>query len=418
MNSLRPVDSYLTEEMARRSGHAKQVICDQVRHVLADRFATSLRAIVLTGSLARDEATFVPGASGVKLLGDADFFIVFQDRSPLPPASLALARVKEAEANVRAAGVEASISFAMVYGGYLERLPRHISAYELRSNGLVIWGEQEILSLVPSFGAAAISLEDAWRLLANRLIEQFEMMSAERYQSDKRHELLQYRAAKLYLDMATSYLVFTGNYRPTYHAREEALRLASGSASAASSAPFSLVDFASRVSECTRFKMSGAPMACSAQELIESALFHSRLLWVWELQHLSRRPDVSDPAELMALWMARQTMRARIRGLASLVRRTGWRERAHYGIRWLRLSRRASPRYWVYRGAAELLFGLGESSQAGANETATFARDCKRMGQLLPVTDPDSLSERPAAWRSLARALASNYHRFLESTSA
>ena len=418
MNSLRPVESHVAEDTLTRSARAKQVICDEVRRVLTSRYATSLRAIVLTGSLARDEATFIPAAPGVKLLGDADFFIVFRDGCPLPPVSLTLALVKDAEAKVAGAGVEASISFAMAYGGYFERLPQHISAYELRSNGLVISGEQEILSLIPNFGAAAISPEDAWRLLANRLIEQFELMAAERYEPDQYDALLQYRAAKLYLDMATSYLVFTGNYRPTYRAREEALRLAHSPHSTSPAPPFSLADFADRVSECTRFKMSGEPMACPAQELIDSALFHSRLLWVWELQRLNRRHDVSDPAELMASWMARQSVRAKIRGLASLMRRTGWRERTRHGIRWLRLSRRASPRYWVYHVAAELLFGISEPNQTGANETAPLARDWKRAARLLPIVDLDSPGEGPATWRSLARAVTSNYHRFLESTSA
>ncbi len=415
---MRPVESYAAEDTLARSTRAKQVICGEACRVLAGRYATSLRAIVLTGSLARDEATFVQAAPGVKLLGDADFFVVFRDGCPLPPASVTLALVKEAEAKVAAAGVEASISFAMVYGGYFERLPRHISAYELRSNGLVIWGEQEILSLIPDFGAAAVSREDAWRLLANRLIELFELLAGKQHESEAYEEMLQYRAAKLFLDMATSYLIFAGDYRATYRGREEALRLAASSQSTTPAPPFSLADFACRVSECTRFKMSGEPMAYSAKELTDSALCHSRLLWVWELLHLSRRTDVPDPAGLMAAWMAQQSVRAKVLGLASLARRTGWRERMRHGIRWLRLSRSASPRYWVYHVVAELLFGISEPSQNGANETAPPARDWKRAARLLPVIDLNARGEGPATWRGLARAVASNYHRFLESTSS
>jgi hypothetical protein len=417
MSSLPPVESTSVDSLTR-SARARQLICHETCRVLATRYATSLRAIVLTGSLARDEATFVQALQGVTLLGDVDLFVVFQDTCPLPPASVTHALAKQAAAKLAAWGVKASISFAMVYGDYFERLPQHISAYELRSHGLVLWGEKTILSLIPEFGVDQVCREDAWRLLANRLIEMFELLLAERHEPAKRDDLLQYHAVKLFLDMATSYLIFIGDYRSTYQGREEAIRLAAGRHSTNLAPPFLLAEFARLVGECTRFKVTGEPMACPGRELVHSALYYTRHLWVWELQQLAQRTDLTDPKRLMESWMAQQSVRVKIRGLASLARRTTWGQRMRHGVRWLRLSRRASPRYWVYHVAAELLFGISETSQNGANEATPLARDWKRAARLLPVIDLDARGEEPATCRSLARAVASNYRRFLESTSS
>jgi hypothetical protein len=408
MSSSRQIENRVIASAAEGLASAKDVLCGEIVRVLASRYGTSLRAIVLTGSLARDEATSIRTAMGVRVLGDADCFVVFRDGNALPAADEALALANEAEAKAKAGGVVASISLAMVHGGYFERLPRHISAYELRSNGLVIWGENEILSLVPQFEASEVSIEDAWRMLANRLIEQFELRTESNGDSSGYPGPLQYRTAKFYLDMATSYLVFAGRYRPTYRERDEVLRMLASSEFADSTAPFPLGAFAERVSECTRYKVLGEPVACPEREFLEGALHYGRLLWAWELQRLSGRQMLSDPDELMAAWMARQSATARIRGWASVVRRAKWSECLRYGPRWVGLCRRASPRYWVYRAAAELLYARG-----------AVERDWRRAARLLPVSDmPGAAADGRDSCRSLVRAVASNYHRFLETTEA
>src|ERR1041384_5894704 len=65
----------------------RQRICRATSEAASRKWGTSLRAVVLTGSLARDEATFVDKGLQRTLLGDADFFLIFHDDAPLPSKS-------------------------------------------------------------------------------------------------------------------------------------------------------------------------------------------------------------------------------------------------------------------------------------------------------------------------------------------
>ena len=67
----------------RRIGMAalspRPLILDETVALCTQVYKNRLRAIVLTGSVARDEGTFVNTAEGMTLLGDAEFFVVFHD---------------------------------------------------------------------------------------------------------------------------------------------------------------------------------------------------------------------------------------------------------------------------------------------------------------------------------------------------
>src|SRR5437867_3961265 len=54
----------------------KAMICEETAATCAEFYGEHLRAVVLTGSLARDEATFVDDGVACALLGDADFLVV------------------------------------------------------------------------------------------------------------------------------------------------------------------------------------------------------------------------------------------------------------------------------------------------------------------------------------------------------
>ena len=55
----------------------KIAICEQTQDYCLQKYGRRLRAIVLTGSLAREEATVVREAQRCHLLGDADFLLLF-----------------------------------------------------------------------------------------------------------------------------------------------------------------------------------------------------------------------------------------------------------------------------------------------------------------------------------------------------
>ena len=411
MTAPRTEPSAPTEDRGRL---AKAMICEETTRVCAARCEPAPRAIVLTGSLARDEATFIEEGTSWRLLGDADFFLVFHRRTRLPSQIEIDAATREIEEALRKRGLVAEVGLAPVDTSYLEGLPNHISPYELRSCGQVVWGDGDILSHVPEFAPAQISLEDAWRLLANRIIELVEVVASE---GDVERPQVQYRVVKLFLDMATSYLVFAGRYCPTYRGREQALRSMAGETAESSGSPFPLRSFAERVSTCTRFKTEGCGLTAAPVELWEDAVRFGRLLWRWELARLTGAPSHLEASALMSRWMDLQPMRAKVHGWASLLRRSGsWRSWRDWS-RWARLAWRASPRYWVYAAAADVFSRSTDGSQ-NRHEQDEGDFDWKPLLERLPMVDRRFPGPCSPSWRRAAQLVALNYRGFLETTVA
>ena len=387
------------------------IVTEETTRICRSRFGEALRAIVLTGSAARDESTFVEDGGDWKLLGDADFFLVFRDGSPLPDSALVEAAACDVKAALANRSLTACVGLSPVERAYFAKLPRHIATYELRMSGRVIWGSPDVLSSIPMFSAEQISREDAWRMLGNRMIEMLESWgSADSFASAP------YRTIKLFLDMATSYLVFAGAYRPTYRDRAIALRLMAEETSAQATAPFPLSQFADRVEKCTRFKLGECFESLDAEALAEDAVYFSRLLWRWELQQLTG--DTSDICEnkLMSRWMAQQPWRARLRGWASIVRRSGCLATLRELPRWSRFGWRASPRYWIYSVAMEVFRDLSEH---GPTKDGRIDRNSVgKLAAQLPVLWRAGWEPRSADWRWLVRTTALNYRCFLEDTTA
>src|SRR5262249_8467206 len=64
--------------------YPKRLILTETSRLCAQILNGRLRAIVLTGSVARDEGSFIRHLDGHVLLGDIEFFLVFEDAEPLP----------------------------------------------------------------------------------------------------------------------------------------------------------------------------------------------------------------------------------------------------------------------------------------------------------------------------------------------
>jgi len=150
-----------------------RVVVKHCRHAFGD----CLRSVVLTGSLARDEASVLREDSLSRLLGDADFILLFHSHASLPAARVIAPLISACETELRASGLAGPIGVAAVHDHYFRRLPRHIFSYELRERGLVVWGDANVFSLIPAFSAEEIEPEDAWHTLSNRIIEWLELAS-------------------------------------------------------------------------------------------------------------------------------------------------------------------------------------------------------------------------------------------------
>lgn len=381
--------------MASRAAELREAICAEVRSACVARFGDDLRAIVLTGSVARDEATFTASSEGAALRGDAEFLLVFQEKSS-PPAAAAVSRLTaEISKNLAQKKITAKMDLSAVPPKYFRRLPPHIFSYELRECGKVIHGDAAILELIPAMKASELDREDAWRLLCNRLIE---MLATESDGDARRYALL-----KLYLDMTTSLLVFKGAYAPSYRARRDALLRLAAPESAAGGFPFPLGKFSNIVSGCTDEKLGTNPGSAEIPLNSEEAIGYAHLLWRWELMQLGGAAGAGADQYLFKTYMRRQPAKRRVRGWLYVLRARGWHKSYREWPRWARLAAQGSPRYWIYFAAAMLAF----QDSAG--------RDDNRLMSRLPVplTGNDCASNGKS---ELAAAVAWNYRAFLTGT--
>lgn len=391
----------------------RQAVAEKTAELCLRKYSGNVLGLVLTGSLARDEATWAPDGAGWKLLGDAEFLLALRPEFAEPPRAAVDALAKEIQSALRREGIAAYVQLAPVYPRYFRDLRPSVFAYELQECGRVVWGDTSLLALIPHFTAAQIPLEDAWRMLANRMVELLEATTQAAGQQVP--ESLRYRTVKLYLDMATSLLLFAGEYAPGYRERQRRLQVLADRDPAAKSWPFALAPFAQQVSTATDLKLQGGWLSPAEEgwEIWREAVRYARLLWDWEIARLSAAPAGKAGDELMRGWMRQQAV-AGLRGWMFTWRASGWLRSFRYWPRWLRLAIGGSPRYWVYRAAHLLFCHLPGALSAGSQ---VQAKDFAAAWRALPVVRRANSGQAPS-WKELVEEVCWNYHRFVEPTRA
>jgi hypothetical protein len=391
-------------------------IRDAVVSAATARYGGTLRAIVLTGSLARGEGTFRAEGDGWRLLGDAELFLVFRDGVAVPPADEVKTLARMVEARL-ADTVTSAVSLTPVQAAYFRRLRPSIFAYELRACGDVLWGDPTVLSAVPAFEPGDIPLEDAWRLVANRMVEYLEIVDELSEPRLREGTAGHYRTVKLYVDLATSLLVFAGQYAPTY--RERARHLAGlAITNPPDDLPPGLSTLAEQVEACTRTKLEEVADVEGSSLDWRDAIAATRRVWRWELERLTGHAGTTELTDeaLLLRWLERQPRIDRLRGWLSAARRLGWRAGAASGFAAHRRGHRASPRYCLYAAASALFLRLpalcGPAAIAGR-----AAVECRGARTWIPFWPGDRAGATPD-WRTLATAIRSNYRTFLETTRA
>ncbi|HEV2119241.1 MAG TPA: hypothetical protein VGS11_03895 [Candidatus Bathyarchaeia archaeon] len=390
-------------------------ICDVVKAECNAVFGDRILSLVLTGSAARGEATIVHSENGWKVLGDAELLVILR-RTPTVADKTSMDVVKRASADkLRSQGIVVAIDLGVVTGSYLKNLPPYIFSYELRANGRVVSGDPTILQLIPQFAITDISREDAWRMLCNRMIEQLSFVDDLSKSIAQMTQNLHYATVKLFLDMATSYLVFVGKYEPTY--RERAKRLESLAGEDGNEAPFPLRKFANRIAECTAWKLSGDESNCDLRlELWHEAISYLRQLWRWEVMRMIKTTGNFSDAELCSRLSKQLTRWQKLRGWASVLKRSGGFKSWHNWRRWSKLGLRATPRYWIYRAGMEMAFNLPDLVAPTA-DGSKLGLDYLQLASILPMCKMKSGS-REEVWRLLARQIAANYWKYLADTRA
>lgn len=392
------------------------IICEEVTRLATSRYGPSLRAVILTGSLARGEGTFLGSPNNWRVLGDAEFLLAFQESCRLPSAHSIKEFQSDLERTLCDRGIRLHAGASAVNPAYFRALPAEIFTFELRSFGQVIWGDTEILHLIPKFSRDQISKQDAWHLLCNRILELLEVLGKIEGSLEEAEIALQYRTCKLYLDMATSFLVFYGSYQPTYRSRAQALNAIAGELNG-HPAFIDSDEFCRMANCCTQLKLEGRTSQdwFGLGSCLSEAIAAAHCLWRWELRQLAACGEIADHA-LVRAWMKVQPLRRRARGWLSALRRSGMPSLREWP-RWMRMALHSSPRYWIYAAASELFFQLPALyTEAGERECNCVPLD--QVDAWLPLRRCSDARTLDPSWRGLARRIACNYHTLLETTRA
>jgi len=380
---------------------ARAFIVTESSRLCAAAVGHEARAIVLTGSMSRGEATLKRDGATWRVLGDATFLVVFDGPVQLHVAELE----REIERSLLVRGIRCKIVVVTSTTANLRKMRPHIYAFELRERGVVVWGDKEALRLIPRFAAAEIPQEDGWWLLCNRMIEQLES-AAEANSVHDNGTAARYRIAKLYLAMAACYLLAIGQYYPSY--RERVARLQELAASDdAPPAPIPLQRFSKLVSQCTDLKLQGETVGASDHfPEWRDAVSDAEVLWRWALGRILGLPSSLSRTDLLAAVAARQPIFARAKGWvrAAYVHPSAF---SRYWLCWTRLACSMSPRYLVYSAAGELFFAAPEPDEITPSELAEIVARLP-----LPLTE----ANQQLSWRAVARLVAYNFHVLLEST--
>jgi len=419
MMTPRPLSRSLSSppDSPGETGVLGSIVCEKTARICGRHYPDRLRAVMLTGSLARNEATWVTWSEGWKLLGDVEFLLVFEPRSPLPPQPALRSLEQEIQAELGSERIAGHIQLTPVHPRFFAELDRRIFAYELRARGRVVYGDGSVVRLIPELSAADILWEDAWRLLANRVIENLEAAAEVKSCDGPLPPGLRYRTVKLYLDMATSLSVFAGFYAPAYLERCHRLTALAGTPEAGQNWPFPPGPFSEQVSIATDAKLGGDPPAATLDwEFWRQAVQHARSLWQWELARLAGTQDPVPGEDPLRRWIRRQPLAERLRGWIFVWRACGWLRGSRRWLGWARLISNGSPRYCVYQAARTLLDELpGAIENHPERGVAPATRD--RVLSHLPVVQ--GVGPRSAwRWGDLVGEVAWNYHQFLEPTRA
>jgi hypothetical protein len=385
--------------------------------VCAKHFRNGLRAVILTGSLARGEETLTERDGHSRFASDAEFILILQDEVTIPLAEEIHHLRREIETDLALENIECHLSLSVAHVQFLRNMEPHIFGLETRSSGRVVYGESTILESIPPFTQSDIPREDAWRLLSNRMIEIVEAIALTSEDAlTIVPSALTYRIIKLYLDMATSLLLFLGCYEPTYKARSERLAELASKSDRRAFVPFPLGPFSDTVKACTTAKLTGCP---TMREFVDWAHFSTAcqlalVLWKWELLELTRANDGNSPKELCLISMKKQPLAARLRGWAYAIRRQGWHRSYRQWYRWTKLARHASPRYWLYACVGEVFLRRNILLFPTIPITPKLS-EWNWLWDCLPMKPPPS-SPPTSKRQALLRAIAWNYHEFLEET--
>ena len=368
------------------------------------------RALILTGSAARQEATIARRPECVYWLSDLEFLVVVSDSENVGLTGEVLDELAATiSKDLRSQGLHIKLELTPAPERYFTRIRPQLFGYELKRCGRQVFGDVNYLDRIPSFDWRSIPLDEAFRLVSNRLVELLEL----RLEQDQRPLAGQFYAlTKTYLDLLTALSLAAGTYSPGYRARFQTRRQALDWATEQGcrlpeSFPHNLeIAFQFKLDPDTDFEFlwrhesHELPAALALHGL---RAFHDDLpkaaltIWRWLADRLSEHPGsaMDNPPRIYPF-------KARLRGWARLLLGVNPMERLAALPRAIRLFPAGSPRSLVYACAAR----LADPDCGSSDATRAWVR------RYLPIPT------REAGWQELAGTCVAIWRRHLRHSHA
>ena len=363
-----------------RRDQAIRPVVERAVTFLLDRVgADRIEAVILTGSLSRGEGSVVLGDDGARLLGDAEFLVVWKAPFNWPDVRRRTAELgRQATRELGCDGRVASIEYGPSDLLYLQRNIRPcIFAYDLLHHGKVVWGRADILTEVRPFGVVEIPPEDAVELIMNRMVELL-MLEETHRANDPGREARAYHVVKITLDLAGSALAFAGQYVSSYAAR--AGRFASlldsipdlRAALPNSNGLLEDLDWATR---CKLAPTEDLLFRRDLQGLVAAISTWAKDLWLWETRQWFGRP-AGRFMDLVDEYVGREPRWRRVRGWAKFCLHPLRPPGALSPLKLARFLLRASPQTLTYAAALLIFWSTMGERRPGYGD---------RAAALLPV---------------------------------
>ncbi len=168
---------------------------DKYAKEIVGRLGNNLEALILVGSYSRGEA--------IEGISDLEYWAVVKD----------LAKAKKPE-------LDANVSLGFTTREHLKQLKPYIYTVEVKKFGKVVYGDKDILNLIPDYSYGDIDPFDGFILLNNRIVEQLVLLNG----IENKHAINKYDFNKSYIQLVNSLLVFNKKYRGLYPEKLEEFR--------------------------------------------------------------------------------------------------------------------------------------------------------------------------------------------------
>ncbi|MFC1590521.1 hypothetical protein ACFL42_03425 [Candidatus Omnitrophota bacterium] len=116
-------------------------------------------------------------------------------------------------------GLDINISLGITTKGHLKVLKPYIFTIETKRFGKVLWGDEDILSLIPDYSYKDIDPVDGYCLLNNRIVEQLIVLG----RLSSGYQIADYEITKGYVQLVNSILALKGRYASLYFQKKEAI---------------------------------------------------------------------------------------------------------------------------------------------------------------------------------------------------